>query len=392
MKNKIIIIVFAAITAAAFTLLLLPADEKSVEKENRALATMAPLDEDTVFSGKFAEGFENYLSDNVGFRSVFTGFTEWLNSVKGVDSSVGKIVYADSHHDANSFGSNLLVTDNSVFEVFMNNNCEREYADAINRYASKLDKNINLYSMLIPTHLEFSEPIYANLQDSQREAIDSIYSGMSSHVKTVDAYKQLSAHKDEYIYFRTDHHWTPLGAYYGYLAFCETAGKKPVSIGSYNSHEIDNFLGYLYRFAQEPELAKYPDKIVWYDTNENETIDASMRYVDKKKNIVPYDGSLFDKGKSNYGFFLGSDHPFVLLENSANPTGKTLLIIKDSYANCFAPWVINNYHRVIMIDPRSYTADLSGVLDEFEPDEILVLNYIFAATMDGYSDLLEDLY
>ena len=215
---------------------------------------------------------------------------------------------------------------------------------------------------------------------------------MNARVKTVDAYKQLSAHSGEYIYFRTDHHWTPLGAYYGYLAFCEAAGQKPVSIEAYKTHEIKNFLGYLYRFAQEPEISKHPDTIIWYDTNENETIDASMRAFDSKNNIFPYDGYLFDDRKSNYDFFLGSDHPFVLLENSAKPTGKTLLILKDSYANCFAPWVINNYRRVIMIDPRTYTADLKDVLDEFEPDEMLILNYIFTTTFDGYCDMLEDLY
>lgn len=393
MKHRITIIVFAAVIAAACVLLLLPADETSAVKENRVLATMPPLDGETAFSGKFAEGVEEYLSDNVGFRSVFTGFNEWLNSVKGADLSEGKIVYANSQSvNGLSEGSNLLVTDDSVYEIFTDNDTEREYTDALNHYARKLGKDINIYSMLVPTRLEFGEPFYANLQDSQKEAIDGIYAGLDGRIKTVDAYKRLEEHKDEYIYFRTDHHWTPLGAYYGYLAFCEAAGQRPVSADSFDKHEIKDFLGYLYNFAQEPKLEKYPDTIEWYDTNKNSTISASMRGFDKNNNIEPYEGALFDKRKSNYGFFLGIDHPFVLLENSANPTGKTLLILKDSYANCFAPWIVNNYKRVVMIDPRTYKANLSGVLREFEPDDVLTLNYIFTTTFDGYCDLLKELY
>ena len=271
---------FAVITAAAAWLLTLPADQKSAENENRVLATMAPLNRETAFSGKFAEGFDDYLSDNIGYRSAFTDFTEWLNSVKGLKSPVGKIVFANSDHGTGTAqGANLLVTEDRVCEIFADSDAEQSYISVINRYAEKLDADINLYSMLIPTQLEFMEPIYANLQDSEKNAINRIYSSLDPRVKTVNVYDKIAEHTDEYIYFRTDHHWTPLGAYYGYQAFAEAAGLTPISKDLFQTYDINNFLGYLYRFAQEPKLEQNPDTITWYDTDPSGAISVSMRAI-----------------------------------------------------------------------------------------------------------------
>lgn len=394
MKNKIVIIIFSLIIVAATIFLALPSDENSVAGENRSLATMAPLTMETAFSGEFAENFENYLSDNIGFRSAFTGFSEWLNSVKGVESSAGRIVYSGGKEAAPGIitPSTMLIADNVIYEIFNRNDIEDNYVKTLNSYAKRLDKNIKFYSMLFPTRLEFAEPLYANLQDSQKEAIDYIYSKLDSRITTVDAYNALLAHKDEYIYFTTDHHWTALGAYYAYKAFCEEAEISPVSKDSFETYKIKNFLGYLFSFAQNPEIRKHPDTLEWYNTDKNDSISVSMRYIDDDGTVKGYNGSLFDENKKDYGVFLGGDHPLVILDNSENPTGKTLIIIKESFANSFVPWVIKNYKRVIMVDPRSYTEDIKPILDEFEPDDFLVMDYIFAATFGDYCELLDGLY
>ena len=384
---------FAVITAAAAWLLTLPADQKSAENENRVLATMAPLNRETAFSGKFAEGFDDYLSDNIGYRSAFTDFTEWLNSVKGLKSPVGKIVFANSDHGTGTAqGANLLVTEDRVCEIFADSDAEQSYISVINRYAEKLDADINLYSMLIPTQLDFMEPIYANLQDSEKNAINRIYSSLDPRVKTVNVYDKIAEHTDEYIYFRTDHHWTPLGAYYGYQAFAEAAGLTPISKDLFQTYDINNFLGYLYRFAQEPKLEQNPDTITWYDTDPSGAISVSMRAIDETGNLIFYPGSLFVRDKSDYGIFFGGDHQFILLENSAETSGRTLVVIKDSYANAFVPLVVNNYSRVIMIDPRGYKVNLQSVIDEFRPDDFMILDYVFATAMDGFDDALNELY
>ena len=394
MKNKIIIIIFSLIIAAAAVFLALPADENSVTGENRSLATMTPFTKKTVFSGEFAEDFENYLTDNIGFRSTFTGFSEWIDSVKGVESSAGRIVYPGGKEAAPGIitPSTMLITDNVIYEIFNRSKTEDDYVKTLNSYAQRLDKNIKFYSMLFPTHLEFAEPLYANLQDSQKDAIDYIYSKLDSRITTVDVYNALLPHKDEYIYFTTDHHWTALGAYYAYRAFCEEAEINPVSKDSFETYEIKKFLGYLFSFARAPEVRKHPDTLKWYNTNKNGSIPASVRYLNADGAVEEQKINLFEESKKDYGVFLGGDYPLVILDNSENSEGKTLIIIKDSFANAFVPWVIKNYKRVIMIDPRSYTDDIQPIIDEFKPDDFLIMDYIFAATFDDYCELLGDLY
>ncbi len=106
-----------------------------------------------------------------------------------------------------------------------------------------------------------------------------------------------------------------------------------------------------------------------------------------------YSSPIFNEEYSDgYRFFLSGDNPFVELTNKNNPTGKTIVIVRDSFANAFAPWIIDNYKKVILIDPRSYKEDFSVVLEEFKPDEVLIMSYIFSAAFDGYGDLLTDLY
>lgn len=393
MKNKIIISVFVFMLAVFAVILICPADEKSAENENRALSTMPPLTTDSFLSGEFEEGFESFVDDNLGFRSFFTSVNENLQSLKGIRTPAGRLVYTDTDIGTGTTQkASLLIVNKTIFELFVKNTAhEEEYIEAINNYAEKLDGNIKLYTALIPTQREFQEPIYSNMQDSQKETIDYIYSQLDERVETVDMYTNLQQHSSEYIYFRSDHHWTPLGAYYGYCAFAEAAGITPADKNKFETSKIPNFLGYLYRQAAAPEIASEPDTIEWYNTDPDNQIETSMLGFENGK-TVPYASPLFDKTKVSYDFFLSGDHPLAELTNKNNPTGKTILIIRDSFANAFAPWIINNYKTVVLVDPRTYQANLEDVLDEYHPDDVLIMNYIFTTTFEDYCTMLRDLY
>lgn len=393
MKNKIIIAVFAIMLAVFAVILICPADEKSAEEENRTLASMPTFSKETLFSGEFAEGFENFIDDNLGFRSFFTSLNEKLSSSKGISTPAGRLVYTDTDIGTGTTQkASLLIVNKTIFELFVKNTAhEEEYIEAINHYAQKLDSGINLYTALIPTQLEFQEPIYANMQDSQKDSIDYIYSQLDERVKTVDMYSALSEHSGEYIYFRSDHHWTPLGAYYGYCAFSNASGEAPVDKNDFEMNKIPNFLGYLYKQASAPEIAAEPDTIEWYNTDKDNEAEISMRSF-KNGKLITYSSPLFDTTKANYNFFLSGDQPFVAIKNKNSRTDKTIVIIRDSFANAFAPWIINNYETVVLIDPRTYTSDLDDVLDEYKPDDVLIMNYIFTTTFQDYCDMLKGLY
>ncbi len=394
MKNKILTMVFALSLAVFVFLTVFPAGENGGDGENRELASMPKLSAQTVFSGEFAEGFESFIDDHIGFRSFFTSLSEKLNAKKGIKTPAGRLVYTDSDiGTGTSKKTGYLIVNDSIFEMFRRDlRLEAEYAAAINHYADKINNSVTIYAAVIPTALEFEEPIYSNTEDNQKEAIDYIYSRLSGRVKTVDMYSSLLSHKDEYIFFRTDHHWTQLGAYYGYEAFCAASGNTPVGLNAFERNSIPDFLGSLYKQTSALELTDKPDTIEWYDTTAGKNISILMRrFIDGREE--KYSSPIFNEEYSDgYRFFLSGDNPFVELTNKNNPTGKTIVIVRDSFANAFAPWIIENYKKVILIDPRSYKEDFGVVLGEFKPDEVLIMNYIFACGFDGYGDLLTDLY
>ena len=102
-----------------------------------------------------------------------------------------------------------------------------------------------------------------------------------------------------------------------------------------------------------------------------------MHDTDKNGELTDYKGVMYDRRKANYLFFFGSDHPVVDMTNTENPNGKTIVVIKDSYANVFAPWLIKSYGRVILIDPRIYTGTMDKIISEFSPDEFRYELYFY---------------
>lgn len=393
MRNKLTIGAFLLMLMAFVVILALPADEESIKSENRVMSTVPPFCSETVFSGEFETGFENFIGDNIGFRSKLTGFSKTLDEKKGFVPKTGKIISTNKDIGTGTTQKQtLLVADNTIMEMFIRNSeTEHQYADAINRYAEKLPQNIKLFSMVIPTQLEFREPIYKNLQDSQKDTIDSIYSKLDGRVNTVDAYSLLFEHSNEYIFFRTDHHWTQLGAYYGYNAFMNTEGGQPVSKDDYETGKIQGVLGYLYDRVTS-DVATEPDTIEWYDINYDEHIKTTMYAIDEQGEMYSYNGIMYDRSKANYNFFFGSDHPIVEMTNEKNTDGKTIVVLKDSYTNVFAPWLIESYKNVILVDPRIFSGDFQMVLDKYSPDEVLVVNYIFTTVFADYCNLLGNLY
>lgn len=393
MKNKLIIGGFLLMLAAFVAVFALPADEKSIESENRTMTELPTLSRSNIFSGKFASQFEEFTGDNIAFRSYLTTASKQLDGIKGITPHAGAVISTNKDIGTGStIKMTLLFTEDAVMEMYRKNSAtEKMYTDAVNLYAKKLPENIELYNMLIPTQLEFQKPIYKNLQDSQSEAIEEMYGMLDERVKSVNVLDTMKEHMDEYIYLRSDHHWTPLGAYYAYREFMLTEGSHSVKNTDYEKHEIKGFLGYLYDRVNTPGIAKQPDTIEWYDVDTESSIDVKMHKIVGGK-LTEYDGVMYDEEKQNYSFFFGSDHPIVEMTNSKNAGGKTIVVIKDSYANAFAPWLITSYAKVVLVDPRIYKGGFDTILKKFEPDEVLIMNYIFTTSFPDYCDMLKNLY
>ena len=164
-----------------------------------------------------------------------------------------------------------------------------------------------------------------------------------------------------------------------------------VDISDYEMNEKTDFHGYLSDFVSDKSLLDKPDVLEWYDVDPTDKISNSMRAYEKDGSWHTYHTPIFYTERNDYDFFLGADHPFAVYKNSDVTNGKTILIISDSFVNAFAPWLMKSYSTVAMINPRSYYSTLKSAADELMPDDVLVLNYTFAATFADYCNAMENL-
>lgn len=369
--------------------------------ENRKLATFPVYSDSALWSGQYFKNIEQYYADNFPLRDKWISFSNSFRNRFGYES--GDIKIYDPANDAeanekndttkNTVNTGPLPNDGAVGEVkkrlfvFKNRGFEmfgggagtgKVYANVINSYNRLGIPGLQVYNLVIPVALEFEiTEKYKNLQKPNRPAIENIYNNLDSNIKKVWAIDEIRKHREEYIYFNTDHHWTSLGAYYAYRAFCETAGLTPVSLDTVRYKIKPTFLGSLYRLTRDPRLKENPDSVKYYLFRD------SVRFYIGSNNSLTYWGKskMYAEsvsGVNSYSIFLQGDLPIVKMETQ-HKNGRKIAIVKESYGNAFAPFLINNYEKIIVVDQRYYTGDFIKMLKTEGINELLFINNIFAA-------------
>ncbi|MCL2604065.1 MAG: DHHW family protein [Defluviitaleaceae bacterium] len=425
MKDKINVIVFlSALLLMAVFVYILPTDYKSVEFENRNMESFPVLSVRNYFNGDFSRRFESYLLDNTALRTSWLTFAQIAEYSYGINRQGGAMVVV---FDAADLGEGLIPAqlpqelelppampyggsdsepaDNPV-RIFTGGNVNpREpfgldihyhpdavfylryvenqmtaarYAEVLNTYAQYLrnSNNIRIFSMIAPVKVEFMGPRYAAVNSSQRGTIDFINGLLDASITTVDAHGMMQAHSDEYLFFRTDHHWTMLGAYYAYLAFTKAADFEPVTIEHYIENTISGFIGSMAVGTRNRTVLANPDTVHFYTLNDGTAFSIDMF-------VIPPDLSALC-----YRVFLGGDRDIYKFTTS-NKNGKTLVVVKDSFANAIIPWMAPHYETIVVIDPRQFDGSVSDIMLQYEKIDLIFINYIPATTMP---ELIEQIY
>lgn len=263
--------------------------------------------------------------------------------------------------------------------------CQR-YAVALAKYQEALGDSVQIYNLVIPSSIEFYLPQKykdQGITGDEKANIDYIYSLMDPNIKTVDAYSTMLAAKErgEYIYFRTDHHWTVRGAYAAYEAFCKEAGFEPVPLENMERHVIENFVGTLYGQTQDIVLKENPDYVEYFIPP---TPHTAYRYV-KNQPYTPYASTVFADyatgGSNTYSVFLHGDLPLTHIITEAN-TGRKICVVKESFGNAFSPFMISHYDEVFVVDQRYFQLGLIDFIQQNGITDLLFINNIFAANTD----------
>ncbi|MBQ4112041.1 MAG: hypothetical protein IJD38_04515, partial [Clostridia bacterium] len=302
------------------------------------------------------------------------------------------------------FNANLTnyLSGDTAYELYAySESGARTYASLMNKAAETLSGKANLYDLIVPLHYSFA--LSTEVQDSMslpdaEKFIPYIYSGMNEEVRTVDVYSALVVHKDEYIYFRTDHHWTATGAYYAYEAYCKTAGITPTPLSFYEKMSFGGFLGTLYSKTGQPAaMGNNPDTVEAYipkGTNDQYIYDANGERSLYRNGVVRRDTDKFyQAAASKYNCFLMGDHPLIEIHNeniSADRKGTTVLLVKESFGNAFAPFLVDSYEHIYVVDYRYYHGTLSELVDERSVDDVIFLNNVVAVTGGARLSELED--
>lgn len=248
------------------------------------------------------------------------------------------------------------------------------YADTVNRFAAKYPQ-LHVSCLLTPKCCAYHAPAdQTDPHDNIASFIRATYDMMDSSVTTVDCMGLMDEHRDEYLFYRTDHHWTSLGAYYASAAYCQANGLTPWSLDSYDTVIRTGYTGSLYMYGGHPaELQRNPD----YSVARFPHVGYAMAYY---RDGVSYNGQAVNGSVSDYaGMFLCGDQPLTVI-TSDNKNGKTLLVFKESYGNAFVPYMIDYYERVVVVDIREDVGSVANIISQYGVTDALIINNCQAAT------------
>ncbi len=285
----------------------------------------------------------------------------------------------------------IVVTGDAAMEMYsVAKQKLADYGATVNTLAAACP-DVKVYALLAPTRMEFYGPEeYRTGSHSQKRGIEIAYGAMHENVVKVDAYDRLSRHTDEYLYFRTDHHWTARGAYRAYEAFCASAGFTCKPLSDHETAQLDGFVGSMYRYTKSEALKNNPDTVeVFYPTVEAGGQFFSTPAMDDGKNLRIISTNITD-ASSKYMAFIQGDKPLIKMTTDVG-NGQKILLIKESYGNAFAPFLLENYSEVYVLDPRQEGVqgmNLPQFLRDNGIQNVLFLNYMMAPSNSKYMNAL----
>lgn len=333
---------------------LVTRDREYSESENRPLAQVPVLSWDTVKDGSYLSDLSTYVADQFPGRDGWMSMNLWLNQTLGSKESGGVYLCEDNY-------LMQLPGDPNEEQLARNLAAMEDFA--------KTYHQINVVASIVPnavTVLADKLPKNAPVRD-QAADLAGIQSALS-RVEFVDVTDALMAHNTEDLYYRTDHHWTSLAAAYAFEAIAPALDISAPAMSSYDRYTVSNtFEGTL---SSKSGSHKALDTVEVFAPNT--TIEYYVEYPDSSDEICSmYKREALD-AKDHYTVFFGGNYSRVDITTSAD-TGRSLLVFKDSYANCFMQFVYPYFDHITMVDPRYYYDNVENIITSENVTDVLFL-------------------
>ncbi len=350
-------ILFAAMTVIMPIVFIFSKKSSYSAEENRMLAKIPKLNASAVSDKSYMHDLEKYLSDH------FPDRLKWVQAKMSLDRISGKDII-----------NGIYITDSMLIEKLHEPDYEEviKSVRAINDFAENY--NTDIFAMIAPT----SAGIYSELlpefapQLDQGKFIAETCSGFSENVNVIDVFNTMVCEKNSYIYYRNDHHWTSYGAYCAYVKAIELLGQKPVPIEEFSKEcYSSDFRGTFYSKCLYNKTAA--DVIdVFNCKNGTEVTDV---ICNDGVSETHYDSIYFMdylEKKDKYCVFLGENRAYTNIKTNVD-NDKKILIIKDSYANSFIPFLTQHYSEIAVIDLRYVKTSVSDFVNPDDYEQTLFL-------------------
>lgn len=325
--------------------------------EKRELQTRPEISITKVLDGRFQKKYESYLRDQ------FPGRDHWVSFQTDMELFMGK----NEIHNV-YIGKNHYLLEHYTEKEFDPQQISKNL-QALEKFVGKAKQNADVHVMMVPTKswiLREKLPAFAPHYKEQR-FYDALQQKLEKEDVLISVEPVLDAHKEEEIYYRTDHHWTTLGAWYAYEQYTKAVGgdlQRAQGKKKFRCISKD-FYGTTYA---KINYARQADKIEIYEPADKLRVVYNMG---EKKTKTLYDVS-FLKTADQYSVFTGGNQA-VLEITGGKKNGKTLLLIKDSFANSILPFLAEDYEKLVVVDLRQLNVSGDRLLEMFSPTDILIL-------------------
>lgn len=358
-QNKVLLGVFLALVFGGTAATLVMPKRDFSDRENRALQSFPMPSLKTVMNGDFEEDYETYLSDQ------FPGRDAWIRVKAEAELAAGKQEIKGIYYAADDY---LLESHKGSFTTERAEENIRYLADFLKNQEERFGTG-RITAMVVPNAVEIlKDKLPKNAPESgEREYLEKIRAAIPESM-WFDCTSVLESHKEEYLYYRTDHHWTTLGAFYVYEAWAKEKGFSPAALSDYEVETLTkDFRGTI---ESKVGTSVVPDEIQRFVKEIHSPYTLDYNNGQETRNDL-YDLSFLET-KDKYSVFFGGNQP-IIRSSIQNGKSRKLLVIKDSYAHCFLPFTFENFSEVDLVDLRYFNESLSDFLEESDYTDLLVL-------------------
>lgn len=304
---------------------------------------------------------------------------------KIVVSKVTSVTQNVDNATADFLTNGMFIYGDGVYTpAYYSESSAKYYAQTMAYYKSLFGKDVRVNVIMTPvSSMVIDNPsVQARISD-QGEIQDKVAALMDKSVNFVDVYSEMYAHRDEYLFFRSDHHWTQLGAYYAYRAFAESLDMVPTELKDLNYSVInDSYSGSMYTFTKDSRVKNFKDTIESWTTKKKMTMTVTTSYG----GINTYDSCITPYG-NNYVSFIAGDNPYTVINVPENPQDKNILVLKDSFGNAFVPYLCEHYGNIIVVDVRYTDMNVYEHLKDYGLTDIVFVNNVQAALSTTWSKM-----